>query len=145
MPTRRLSLLFAALALAACDAPTNVSPTRELFVLSEVAGQSLPAVLYPGGSLTIVADTFRLREDGSGVNIRQTRDTINDERYRTVGEFTWTQHDGRLEMSFPCPPNVRMMCVAPPHLAGPVTNGAWILDHAAWYELPSTFERITPR
>lgn len=126
-------LLGAAAVAAACESPFSPGPPAATYVLAAPAGDTLPVVLWTheGHTLSVLADTIRLRSDGSGVHVRLQRlQPANSETtaspsstrapfaYRIVGE--------RIEISYPCPPNAN--CIAPPHEIGRVTEDAIALE-----------------
>jgi hypothetical protein len=131
--------------LVGCDDPTESVPISAIYVLSEVASEAWPVPSYPGSTVEIVGDTLRLREDGTGVQIAVRRDMTTGDVMRTRGDFEWTRTGARLEISLPCNDNLRALCIAPPHLSGLVSDAEWVLDHAAWYELPVAFVELPRR
>jgi len=131
--------------LVGCEGPTESVPISAIYALSEVASEALPVPSYPGSTVEIVGDTLLLREDGTGVQIAVRRDLTTGDVTRTRNDFEWTRTGARLEISFPCNDMVRALCIAPPHLSGPVSDAEWVLDHAAWYELPVAFVGVPRR
>jgi hypothetical protein len=131
--------------LVGCDGPTESVPISAIYALSEVASEALPVPSYPGSTVEIVGDTMLLREDGSGVQIAVRRDMTTGDVTRTRSEFEWMRAGARLEISFPCNDMVRALCIAPPHLSGLVSEAEWVLDQAAWYELPVAFVEVPRR
>lgn len=117
---RTITLLCAAILLACSDslAPGDVFGT---YVLHNVAGDALPALLYTTEfvRIRVFADTLRFTPDGRGsINtLRESEPVKGDgptEPFRWQTGFSYKLVEDRIEVSFDCPPNAS--CVKPPHL-----------------------------
>jgi hypothetical protein len=117
-----LALSFTALFAIGCGndpiAPSEVAGT---YVLLSIDGNALPAAAgYQGpadGAVIVIADTLRLAADGSGSLVRVEQpfpDPSSVERFESTLHYHTTQ--GGLEITFDCPPDALMLCVAGPHI-----------------------------
>lgn len=121
-----LVLSLAALLAMGCDsdpiAPSDVAGT---YVLLSIDGDPLPADAgYSGPAdepVLVVADTLRLTADGRGSLVR-VEEIIHDpgsgEGSRTHSETTlhFATTEGGIAITFDCPPNALMLCIAGPHM-----------------------------
>jgi hypothetical protein len=137
LPIRKV-LTIAALAipltLSACDRSTAPSPVVAEYALAAISSVALPTEPFPGAGITILSDTVRLREDGTGV--RSVRYMVGDTRALRGGSssLTWRAIDDSLEVSLVCDDTVLALCIAPPHLAGQLRPGQlWVIDRAVIY------------
>ncbi len=116
------ALSLAALLATACSddllAPSEVAGT---YVLLSINGNALPAPAgYEGpadGSVIVIADTLRLAADGSGSLVRVEQpgpDPSSVVRHESPLHFETTE--GGLAVTFDCPPDALMLCIAGPHL-----------------------------
>lgn len=120
---RALVLSIATLLVAACgDEPLAPSEVAGTYVLLSINGDALPAAAgYQGpadGPVTVIADTLLLAADGSGSLVRVQQpypDPGSVERLESTLHYR-TSESG-LAISFDCPPNALMSCVAGPHIS----------------------------
>jgi hypothetical protein len=115
-------LSLAVLLAVGCDsdplAPSDVAGT---YVLLSIGGNPLPAPAgYQGpadGPITVIADTLRLAADGSGSLVR-VEETNPDEqsRYRLETVLHYETTEGGIAITFDCPPEALMLCIAGPHM-----------------------------
>jgi hypothetical protein len=120
-----------------------------VYVLRSVAAAPLPAVVVDNGYVVVrfVADTLRLRPDGSGVQIiaERTR-SLDPDLPETESTQAYPLHyivaGDRIEISIECPPNALMLCAEPPHYRGTVTRTGLRLDRALEYRVPFVYERV---
>lgn len=115
-------LSLAVLLAVGCDsdplAPSDVAGT---YVLLSIGGNPLPAPAgYQGpadGPITVIADTLRLAADGSGSLVR-VEETNPDEqsRYRLETALHYETTEGGIAITFDCPPEALMLCIAGPHM-----------------------------
>ena len=117
---RTITLVCAAIPLACSDslAPGDVVGA---YVLSSVAGDALPTLLYTTEfvKIRVVADTLRFSRDGRGSisTSRESEPVKGDgptEPFRWQAGFSYKRVDDRIDVAFDCPPNAN--CVAPPHI-----------------------------
>lgn len=117
-----LALTLAALFAMGCDSdPIAPSDVAGRYVLLSIDGDALPAAAgYQGpadGPITVIADTLRLAADGSGSLVR-VEETSPDEqsRYRLETELHYETTEGGIAITFDCPPEALMLCIAGPHM-----------------------------
>jgi len=118
-----------------------------VYVLRTVAAAPLPAVVIDNGYavVTFVADTLRLRPDGSGVQViaERTRDAGQPEVARTESRaLSYSVVGDRIEISIVCPPTALMLGAAPPHYRGALTRTGLRLERALEYRVPLLYERV---
>jgi hypothetical protein len=123
--------------------------TGAVYVLRSVAGQPLPAPLLATeyATLTAVADTIRLGDNGAGkqVVVQRARDAgqpAPGELYRVEEPFTYEVIGTRIAISLECNDVIIRQCVAPPHYTGTVTSGTMVLETALQYRTPLRYERV---
>jgi hypothetical protein len=136
-----------AVAAAACAcSPTAAPRIAHVLFLHSIGGQTLPAPEYVNTACgtMIVADTLVLYEDGTGSR-RTARDVpswtgavdpvtcepaASSPRQRRLSRasFAYRQAGDRVEIDFPCPDDAS--CVAPPHLAGTLSELGLVVDHS---------------
>jgi hypothetical protein len=117
-----LALSLAALLATACsDEPLAPSAVAGTYVLLSINGNPLPAPAgYEGpadGSVIVIADTLRLAADESGSLVRVEQpgpDPSSVVRHESPLHYKTTE-DG-VALTFECPPEALMLCVAGPHL-----------------------------
>ena len=115
----------AALAMGCGDSlsPAGVAGT---YVLRTIDGDSLPTTPAISGprtdyTIVVVADTLRLAPDGSGMLVT-IEDIVHEgsggevERVRVDAALHFSTSDGRIEITFVCPPNALMNCAPGPHM-----------------------------
>lgn len=115
-PMRRTLAVLALPAALACNSATAPETFVEQYELRQLGSQSMPATPFPG--LSIVADTLRMRADGTGERVVWYRFGGNAAAERTHSELTWVSFGDSLEISIPCNDIAFASCIAPPHLAG---------------------------
>jgi hypothetical protein len=114
---------------AGCGEWVAPVPVASAYALESIDGAPIPAVSVANDWVTLVtrADTLRFGDGAMGVNIvhweaAYSSPEVADESGRTESAFSYRLREGRVEISFPCPPNA--LCMAPPHLyAAPVDGG----------------------
>jgi hypothetical protein len=113
--------LAALLATACSDEPLAPSEVAGTYALLSINGNALPAPAgYEGpadGSVTVLADTLRLAADGSGSLVRVEQpgpDPSSVVRHESPLHYETTE--GGIALTFECPPDALMLCVAGPHL-----------------------------
>lgn len=132
-----------ALGLAAtafgCDDPIVPEVVADTYVLAGIDGASLPVVILENGSVTVsvVDDTFRIRDDGTGSHTRTQhvveRGPEPTERSNTwTAEFTYESRGDGFAVSYECPPLAS--CIAPPH-----EIARWVPDGFVLESLPPDF------
>ena len=153
-PVRRSrAALLAIVLLAGCGEPLGPEDVAGTYVLRSIAGEPLPAVSLASGDGTfrIVADTLRLRADGTGRRLTTAeielavapagedgQEVVRGERalrFRVVG--------ARVEIEYVC--GINEMCVAPPHLSGRRGRGELRIDYALGGRVPLVYARIGER
>lgn len=120
-----LVLSLAALLAVGCDsdpiAPSDVAGT---YVLLSINGKPLPAPpddrIWVDTRPEVVADTLRLAADGSGssVRVQEMIEPIGDDTtvFRVESPLHYRTTEGGIAITFDCPPNALMSCVAGPHI-----------------------------
>jgi hypothetical protein len=150
---RSRAALLATVLLAGCGEPLGPEDVAGTYVLRSVAGELLPAVAVASDDATfrIVADTLRLRADGTGRRLTTTEiepavapaggngpEVVRGERalrFRVVS--------ARVEIEYVC--GINEMCVAPPHLSGRRGRGELRIDYALGGRVPLVYGRIGER
>lgn len=121
-----LVLSLAALLAVGCDsdpiAPFDVADT---YVLLSIDGDALPAYAGYSGpadeAVLVVADTLRLAANGSGSLVR-VEEIVHDpssgdgSRTRYETELHYETTEGGIAITFDCPDNALMLCIAGPHM-----------------------------
>lgn len=121
----RTPLLIAALGActmaAGCDRATAASPVVAQYALATLGAVALPTTPFAGAGITILSDTIRLREDGTGV--RDLRYMEGNTRALHGGRtaLTWRALGDSLEVSVVCRNSALADCIPAPHVAGRVT------------------------
>jgi hypothetical protein len=141
--------------LTGCTGPNDpltpdagVGGAGTTYVLRSAAGRPIPAVWIrnPSVSVTVLADTIRLRGQGRGsrVLVEEYLEEVpgTPVKRNEAIEFEYVRQGDRIEISFPCPGLA--LCVAPPHFVGRVTNHGLVFDHALSYAVPLGYERVGP-
>lgn len=134
MPSRRrvLAALAAVLFTAgACDLSLESGSLAGTYALASYGGDPLPAVAFDDterGRLELLADTLRLRGDGTGSRVTVSRwrppgATATLPTERRESQLGYEVRGNRLEISFVCGPHE--LCAEGPHLTGRA-NGASI-------------------
>lgn len=123
----------AILAFASCDSPLSPSQVAGTYVLMPAEGTTLPVVVIDDEWITVsvLADTIRLRGDRSGEHARTqiaelhaAEDPPSVSTWRT--EFHYRIRRGRIEISYICPPNA--LCTPPPHEIGRFEGDGFVLE-----------------
>ena len=144
----RLATL-AALGTAACGDPAGPADVADTYVLRSIAGNALPAVAYttPGLTSRVLADTLRLRADGTG---SATRTAVLDPPaadagvpYTVTSDLTYAVVGGRVQVTYACPPNAS--CVAGPHLVARREGGGLVAERALAERVPQVYARAGVR
>jgi hypothetical protein len=123
-----LVLSLAALLAIGCDsdpiAPSDVAGT---YVLLSLNGEALPAPAGyqgPADELVIVtADTLRLAADGSGSVVRVEKPGSGDgAETRSETPLHYETTEGGIAITFDCPPEALMLCIAGPHITARLSS-----------------------
>ena len=136
----------AVLAISACNDPTGPGRFAGSYRLERYDGVSLPAITYRSGvtSVTILRGSLMLGDEGTGVATSTTR--VVDPNTPQGSETTFSQllrfevRDGRIEITFVCPPNAD--CIAGPHLVGARVDGGLALSPRASSKPASIYRRV---
>lgn len=122
------------LTLSGCDRSTAPIPVAAEYALAALSSVALPTEPFTGAGITILSDTVRLREDGTGV--RLVRYLVGNTRalQGDSSSLTWRIFGDWLEVSLECNDTVLAACIPPPHLAGQLRPGQlWVIDRAVIY------------
>lgn len=127
-----LAAAAAGLVLSGTGCSALLEPSREeatAWALESLDGAALPAVSMSNEWVTMVtrADTLRFGGRTRGLQIvhwdaAYASPEVADETGRMESEFSYRIVQGRVEISFDCPPNA--LCLAPPHLYAVPVAGA---------------------
>lgn len=140
------------LASAACGHAEQLNPDvgpadlAAVYVLRSAGDAPVPAVWIsnPSVTITVLADTIRLREGGQGERAlveRYREDTPFAPGVRREGtDFEYERREDRIAISLPCPDLAS--CVAPPHFVGRISNDGLVFDRALNYRTPLRYERV---
>lgn len=137
MPRRAFASVLAVLAAfsaGACDgSPTSPGEVPGTYVLHSVNGDPLPAVAtpIPGATVYLEADSLRLSPDGTGSEVVVHRTVYGtpgqpDEIERTELRLQHELRDGRVEITYLCPPDALALCMPGPHALARATDG-WLI------------------
>lgn len=120
--------LAAVLSLAACDSPTEPGEVAGNWALASIGEMTLPAVTMDdaNGRAETLADTLRLKADGTGTRIgiqryRGPNATAWNPTTRVERPVVFTLRDGRLEITSVCGP--LELCAPGPHYTGSLGAG----------------------
>lgn len=152
MPARffvsRVAALLVLISANACDATTAPDDFVAEYALVSLASQALPASPSTHEPVTtILADTVRLRSDGTGERVVSYVSGNLRALFADHDELTWRAIGDSLEVSFPCDDVILASCIAPPHLAGRIGPGMqWLIARATIYnEAPAVYQRVGMR
>jgi len=140
----QMLLVSACSGFLACSEATGPD-IAETYVLRSVAGDPLPAVFRDGdfATLHMLADTLFLAADGTGYEVQLSemvdKASGSRNRFTSVINLDYTVVDGRIEIAYECAD--MGSCIAPPHLAGPVTITGIVFD-VSLGRAPLSFERL---
>ncbi len=118
--TGALIALAASGLATACEGPTRPLEVSGTYVLRQIAGEPLPAIIArdSGSALLLLADTLRLEAGGRGLVARSTMlvsiHAPADGPFRAESPLVYRVSGSRIEITYVCPPNAS--CVAGPHL-----------------------------
>jgi hypothetical protein len=155
MRGRRTFWLVGAVALAAMGCRDALSPAdyEGEYVLIRVAGEALPALLFDNDLVSgfAIADTIRLRADGSGSRIHVARyDGIASSLASRApnnsvsnSELHFQVVGGVLEITYVCPPNAD--CAAGPHALAVRTAAGLNITREGINRSPQEFVAIGAR
>lgn len=136
----------ALLPLSACESTLDPSAVLGEYALVAIGGDALPARANTWSGIETLADTIRLREDGTGERISVDREAGSGVNRRHEEAIVWRVNGDALEVSFPCPTNALVSCIAPPHLAGPMLPGMqWAPEIAIMYGRTPLYQRVGAR
>jgi hypothetical protein len=117
------------------------------YVLRSAGGAAVPAVWISNESVTItvVADTIRLREGGQGhrVLVEEYREgtPAAPRQRREAGRFDYARRADRIEISLPCADIAS--CVAPPHSSGGSRRMGSSSSRRSTIASPLRYERVS--
>ncbi|HSJ06795.1 MAG TPA: hypothetical protein VK936_08835 [Longimicrobiales bacterium] len=134
---------------AACGDLLGTAPVEATaWALESLDGGSLPAVSVANEWVTLLTRADTLRFDGGtrGTQIvhwdaAYSSPEVADESGRTESAFRYRVRQGRVEISFDCPPNA--LCVAPPHLYAVPVDGALRVQQVGG-GVVRIYRRVTP-
>ena len=124
------------LALGCGDEPLAPSAVAGTYVLLSINGDPLPASTAYGspadGSVEVIADTLRLAADGTGsiVTVNKMGDYPNPgdtSEVSIASELRFETSEGGIAVSYYCPPNALMLCLAGPHMTARLSPSGLIL------------------
>jgi hypothetical protein len=140
-PLRRSRLatvlpLGIALAAAGCDDPLSPDAVADTYVLTATEGASFPVVIVDNEFVTVslLADTFRLRTDRTGSHTRAQRVLEHgpqavENSHTWTSEFAYELRSGGFAISYECPPfAAAVSCIPPPHEIGRWVSGGFVLE-----------------
>jgi hypothetical protein len=144
----RYGIVTALALLASCGEPTNPARAAGLYVMRLVEDDALPARVFENESVrsTIVADTLRLRPDGTGTHVGVARTDFlyvadrGPETSRYSQELVFRVVGPRVEIGFICPPNAN--CAPPPHLVAMLRDDGLQVEYAGGSRVPQRYERV---
>lgn len=132
--------LGVAMMLLGCK--SAVAPLNgDIYILESISERSLPAPYSAIAESTnrIHADTIAFDVNGSG-----ERRTLYDSYQGTMrlarATFTYNRMGGRVEIAFDC--RDTEVCIAPPQLAGTITNTGLTITESKITRLPLVFRRL---
>ncbi len=136
---------------AACTEPFGLGQLAGLYVLSRVASDTLPALLFANSNVTVrvLADTLRLGPTGAGSEstrevVQQTSptsapDTVSFDTGLSV-RLEQRAFAVQLEIAILCPPNSD--CAPPPHMIGRLVPYGIEVDQASGLRVPLLYRRV---
>jgi len=146
-----LEVIVVPIAPSACTEPV-LAPLPGTYVLSRVAGDTLPTILFTNSfdvTVVVLADTLRLGATGSGSEalrevVRQADTASAPDSVSYSTDFSIQRMAFRLVLAFayPCPPNAD--CVPPPHRTGHLIPGGLEIDWAGAQRVPLLYSRVAP-
>jgi hypothetical protein len=122
----RLTLLIGTMLAGVAGCTDVLSPVDYFgeYALTRVGGNALPAFVFDNGSVSavVVADTIRIRSDGTGsrtgvwiyTNVGPQLAITAPNRVEGTSEFVYKVVKNRLEMTTVCGPLAN--CAPPPHV-----------------------------
>lgn len=134
-----LSILILMLALVSCGTVLEPEDLSGEFVL-----QATPVILQPdNGRLEIIADTLRVRSDGSATRVVAESFQSEAGSYVDVRieQYRYTIRRGTVEFAFVCPIHALMLCTPPPHIWGTPTSTGLSLRSAIDPQVRLEYER----
>jgi hypothetical protein len=144
-PASRKPLLLACAGLTmACESALGPKDIEGTYVLRDVAGSALPAIVDSNshGFVRVLADTLYFAPDGHGTRTEIVEGGPADGGAPT-GPIRWERSfgfgvvHGWIEVTFDCAPDA--LCAAPPHLvARPIANGLKV-EFALTSRVPQTY------
>lgn len=149
---RGIAVLSVLATASGCDASTAPTGFVAEYALVSLESRALPVALpisdpFGWAGMTILADTVRLRADGTGLRVMLY--SVGNTRRLGISrdELRWRAMGDALEVSFPCDDTALAICIAPPHLAGRLGAGMqWVIPSARIYdEAPAVYQRVGMR
>lgn len=131
--------LGVALAVTGCHDPFSPEAVADTYVLFATGAADFPVVVLENEVITvsILADTFRLRDDGTGSHTRSQHVSQHgphpgESSHTWTSEFTYELRGDGFEVSYECPPfasrEALNLCVAPPHEIGQWVPSGFVLE-----------------
>lgn len=144
---RRAAALLLAAGTLSCESSTGPDGFTAEYELVALASSPLPALPFGDAGQLIVADTIRLRADGTGQRALWFAQNAFGFARLSRDELTWRVVGDRLEVVFPCDDTVLASCIAPPHLAGTIEPGMqWVVPQARIYsDVAAVYQRVGMR
>lgn len=142
--TSALTALGVAATIGCRDSVSPRAPAGT-YALRSIRGEALPAQEFENAFVTsmIVADTLRLRADGTGTQRRiaiYVGGTASPQHVDATTELHYVVGNDRIEITFVCPPNAS--CVAGPHVIGTLTLSGFTVSWALGARVPQDFAAI---
>jgi hypothetical protein len=123
------------------------------YALTRVAGNALPAFVFDNGSVSavVVADTIRVRSDGTGsrtsvrvyTNVNRHVAITAPTRVEGTTEFVYRVVQNRLEITTVCAANAN--CAPPPHVVAIRTSGGLRVTFEGIARVPQEYSVIGAR
>lgn len=145
---KRFLLVLSTPISVACSDSLAPAELAGVYALQEVAGDSLPTLLFANESvvITIYADTLRLTADGRATLVR-----VTDLRQLATGDppgaparsestLSFELVEDRIELTFPCPINAN--CAPSPHIIARRTPAGLHVEVSLGERVPQIFARI---
>ncbi|HET9426342.1 MAG TPA: hypothetical protein VFO55_13315 [Gemmatimonadaceae bacterium] len=140
---KRIATLL--LLVAGCRANPGPELPSQMFVLTSIAGQPLPAPWAPNPDVGTLAyaDTLRLYQDNTGSRRTVNQGDTPGSRVTSESAFTWTQSGSQMTITFICGPDA--LCIAAPHFVGTIgVNGDFTVTQSFVTRQPLVYRYLYP-
>jgi hypothetical protein len=136
--------LIVALAVATASCRSTTESLGEVYVLRSIAGVPLPAEYAPNVEFKgrKLADTLFLNANGTGELHSTSEESLGGRVLLSDAPVTYQRQGNDLEVSYVCPPNALILCLAPPHLIGKVTASGILFVESRVSRAPLVYERV---